>query len=49
MKLLHHLKYFNVGSIKLKRFPYKALDNNDIEYFRTFLKPSQIITDNVEL
>lgn len=49
MKLINCLKYFNVGSVKLNRSSFKVIDDADIEYFRTILKPSQIITDEVDL
>ena len=47
MKLLNKLKYFNAGSLNIKRAPYKVIDQSDIEYFRTFMNSNHIITDPI--
>lgn len=45
MKILTKLRFWNVGEIKFTRAPFKKLDQLDLEYFKTFMKPQHIITD----
>lgn len=44
--LLKAIKFYSSGSLKLARSPYKILEPSDLEYFRTFLNPSQVVTDS---
>lgn len=47
--LIRGTKYLFANSAELKRGNYKVIDPSDIEYFRTFLSESQVITDKTEL
>jgi hypothetical protein len=47
MKLAKAIKYFNVGTVSLQRSKFKVIDSQDIKYFESILKPSQVITDKV--
>lgn len=47
--LIRGTKYLFANSAELKRGNYKVIDPSDIEYFKTFLSESQVITDKTEL
>jgi FAD/FMN-containing dehydrogenase len=50
MRLTNPLRFMNTGWTKtLKRANYKVIDSADVEHFRTFLAPNQIITDPTDL